>query len=60
MQKTTDGGVVLSVQEVDGLKLLLLAEQRRVADIHATTHPAVNDLVDAWERTFEPLPELYR
>jgi hypothetical protein len=60
MIKTPDGELTLNINEVDGLRLLLLKEQRRVEDIHATTFAAVDDLVGEFERLMGALPELYR
>lgn len=60
MNRLPCGRLMLSASDVDGLKCMLLAEQRRVVDIHATTFSAINDLVFEWERVHGPLPELYR
>jgi hypothetical protein len=60
MTKTEDGGLILSASEVDAVLLLLLAEQLRVVDIHATTFSAINSFVAEWERVNGPLPDLVR
>lgn len=60
MERTTDGGLLLNAQEVEGLLCLLLAEQRRVVDIHSTVSEAINDLVREWEFVVGPLPEVVR
>jgi len=60
MEKTPDGGAILSAADLDGVRYLLLAEQMRVVSIHATTFTAINELVDEWERVMGKLPEPYR
>jgi anti-sigma-K factor RskA len=55
MTKTEDGGLLLNAQEVVGVMSLLLAEQKHVVDIHATTSQDITTLVNGWEEVFGPL-----
>lgn len=60
METAADGGLVLTAGEAEGVLSLMLHVRQHVVDIHATTFPAINDLVDEWERVIGPLPQRVR
>ena len=60
MEKTADGGLVLTAGEVEGVLSLILHLQQHVVSISATTFPAINDFVDEWVRVMGPIPERFR
>lgn len=55
MEKIEDGGLVLTAADAEGVLYLMLQHRSAVLDIHATTFPAINNLVAEWERVVAPL-----